>query len=263
MKKFYYLFKVSVEKIFKELKRYKFNTISDLILFYVLFMAMFLGIQGFGTSLGVSSADMGDSLEGFIIGYFLWTVMIMSFVDIAYNVIDDANKGTLEQLNMSNINLSQILVVRSMANLLVNVLLSIVLLFIIMYTTNKWIELKILSIVIPIFIGIFSILGIGLICGGLALIFKKIQSLLNLAQFFLIGLVTVFPKSKFISGLIPFNYVAGKIFFIVLGGNSFVDLSVLDYGIMIGNSIFYFAIGLLVFNQCVKIAKKKGLLGQY
>ena len=38
----------------------------------------------------------------------------MSFADIAYNVIDDAIKGVLEQLNMSNINLSQILVVRSM-----------------------------------------------------------------------------------------------------------------------------------------------------
>lgn len=263
MKKFYYLFKVSLEKTFKELKRYKFNTISNVLFFYVLFMGMFLGMQGFGASLGVSSADMADSLEGFIIGYFLWTIIIMSFADIAYNVIDDANKGVLEQLNMSNINLSQILVVRSMANLLVNLLISIGLLFIIMYTTNNWIELKIFSTIIPICIGIFSIFGIGLICGGLALIFKKIQTLLNLAQFFLIGLVTVFPENKFTSGLIPFNYVAGKIFFIVIGENSFVDLSVLDYGIMIGNSIFYFAIGLLVFNQCVKIAKKKGLLGQY
>lgn len=263
MKKFYYLFKVSIEKTFKELKRYKFNTISNLLLFYVLFIAMFLGVQGFGASLGVSSIDMGDSLEGFIAGYFLWTITLTSFMDIAYNVIDDASKGTLEQLNMSSMNLSQILVVRSVANLLINALLSIVLLFIIMYTTNHWLELKILSIIIPIFIGIFSILGIGLICGGLALIFKKVQSLLNLAQFFLIGLVTVFPESKFISGMIPFNYVARKTLFIMLGENSFTDLSVLDYGIMIGNSALYFVIGLLVFNQCVKIAKRKGLLGQY
>lgn len=263
MKAFFYLLKVSLEKTFKELKRYRFNTISRFLLFYVLFMAMFSGVKGFGTSLGLSNVEMGDNLEGFIVGYFLWTVMFISFVDIAYNIIDDANKGTLEQLNMSNIDLSQILVVRSLANLLINVLFSIVLLFVIMYSTDYWLEIKMFSTIVPIFIGIFSILGLGLICGGLALIFKKVQSLLNLAQFFLIALVTGFPKSKIVSGLIPFNAAAEKVHLTMTRGHTITDFSVLDYGIIIGNSILYFTIGLFVFNKCVKVAKKKGLLGQY
>lgn len=263
MKKSFYLLKVSLEKTFKELKRYRFNTISRFLLFYVLFMAMFSGVKGFGTSLGLSDVDMGNNLEGFIVGYFLWTVMFISFVDIAYNVIDDANKGTLEQLNMSNIDLSQILVVRSLANLLINVLFSIILLFVIMYSTDHWLEIKMFSTIVPIFIGIFSILGLGLICGGLALIFKKVQSLLNLAQFFLIALVTGFPKNKIVLGFIPFNAAAEKVYLTMTRGYTITDFSILDYGIIIGNSILYFIIGLFVFNKCVKVAKKKGLLGQY
>ncbi len=259
----YYLFKVSLEKTFKELSRYKFNTLTQFIIFYILFMAMFLGIRGFGISLGVSPLNMGENLEGFIVGYFLWTIIVVAYSDIAYGIIDDANKGTLEQLNMSNLGLSKILIVRTISYLLYYILFSFILLFIIMKTTNHWLEIKVFSIIIPIFIGVFSILGIGLICGGLALIFKKIQSLLNVIQYFLIGLVAVFPESFVMSILLPFNYAARGVFSTMMGGCSFTDFRAVDYGIMVGNSLLYFILGLIIFNQCVKVAKRRGLLGQY
>ncbi|SHH88726.1 ABC transporter permease [Sporanaerobacter acetigenes] len=263
MKKIHYLFKVSLEKNVKELYRYKFNTISNFLILYILFMVMFSGLKSFGMSLGVSPLDMGENLEGFIVGYFLWTIIMVAYSDIAFSIIDDASKGTLEQLNMSNINLSQILIVRSISNLLIETIFSIFLLLIIMKTTGHWLEINVLSILIPIFIGVFSILGIGLMCGGLALIFKRVQSLLNIIQYFLIVLVATFPRSRIISGLLPFNYAAGSIFSTMMGGCSFRDFSALDYGIMVGNSLLYFIIGLFVFNQCVKVAKRRGLLGQY
>lgn len=263
MKKYYYLFKVSLEKTVKELIRYRFNTISDIILLYVLFMAMFLGIRGFGIQMGASPLSMDDSLEGFIVGYFLWTIMFMAYSDIAYSVINDSGRGTLEQLNMSGISLARILTARSFSNLLINYLVSIIILFVIMASTGYWLQIKIFSILVPVLIGIFSILGIGLICGGLALIFKKVQSMLSIIQYFLIGLVAVNIHSKFVSSILPFRPAAEKVFMTVLGGCSLLDFSPLDYGIMIGNSVLYFSIGLFVFNQCVKLAKTKGLLGQY
>jgi ABC-2 type transport system permease protein len=226
-------------------------------------MAMFLGIKGFGIQMGASVVSMGDSLEGFIVGYFLWTIMVMAYSDIAYSIINDSSRGTLEQLNMSSISLARILTTRSFSNLLINYLVSIILLFVIMASTGYWLQIKIFSILVPIFIGIFSILGIGLICGGLALIFKKVQSLLSIIQYFLIGLVTINIHSEFVSSILPFRPAAEKVFMTILGGCSLSDFSPLDYGIMIGNSILYFSIGLFVFNQCVKFAKTKGLLGQY
>lgn len=263
MKKFYYLFKVSLERTVKELYRYKFNTISNFLIFYVLFMFMFSGIRSFGLSMGLSPIDMGENLEGFIVGYFLWTIIFLAYSNIAYGIINDANRGTLEQLNMSGISLSQIVIVRSFANLLLNIIFSIVLLLFIMKQTGYWLDVDIISILIPVFLGIFSILGIGLIFGGLALIFKKIQSLLNIVQYFLIALVAVIPESNIISAIIPFNRAAGMIFSIMMGGYSFTDFSLPDYGIIIGNSFLYLSIGLIVFNQCVKVAKSRGLLGQY
>lgn len=263
MKKFYYIFKASLEKTIKELSRYRFNTISYFLTLYIWFLMMFSGVRSFGISLGASPIDVGNSLEGFIAGYFLWTVISCAYSDIAYSIVNDASKGTLEQLNMSSMSLSTVLVVRGFANLLIDILFSMALLFIIMKTTNHWLEIEVFSILIPIFIGVFSILGIGLICGGLALIFKKVQSLLNMIQFFLIALIAITPKSKVVLEILPFRYVAEKLYLIMMDGYSFTDFSALDYGIMIANSVVYFSIGVLVFNQCVKIAKSRGLLGQY
>ena len=255
--------KVSIERTIKELIRYKFNTISNIIILYVLFMVMFLGVKSYGISFGASPIDMGETLESFIVGYFLWTIMFMAYSNVAHGLMNDANRGTLEQLNMSGIKLSTIVTARSLSTLLVNFIVSSALLFIIILTTGYQFEIKIFTVLLSIFLGIFSILGIGLIFGGLALIFKKISSLLGIIQYFLIAFVVVNPESEIIHNLIPFRPAADKVFLSMMGGYSLIDFELYDYMIMIGNSILYFGIGLLVFNRCVKIAKRKGLLGQY
>lgn len=265
MKKIYYLLKSSFEKSIIELIRYRFNTISDILSFYFLFIAMFYGIKVFGNSMNVSPVRLGETLEGFVAGYFLWTVILMAYSDTAHSVINDANRGTLEQISMSSIGLHTILAVRSFTNLMVNLIVCFLVLYSIMATTNYWLDIKIVQLLILILMGIFSILGISLIFGGLALIFKKIQSLLNVVQYFLIGLVFPSPKSlsTIVSIMLPFRPTIDKAYDIIFGGQSLFDISLGDYAVIIGNSIVYFLLGLLVFNYCSKVAKKKGLLGQY
>lgn len=265
MIKAYYLFKVSMEKSIKELARYKFNTISDLLSSYVLFIAMFTGVKIFGESMKVSSVNFGNTIEGFISGYFLWNIMILAYSDTANNIVGDANRGTLEQLNMSSLGLSSILVVRSLCNILISLLMSFILLFLIVITTQCSLNINIFSMLIPIFIGVFSILGISLIFGGLALIFKSIKSLLNIIQYFLVGLVLPTPQNlnPIISIILPFRPSIDAVYRIMLDGASFTAFSIVDVLIMVLNSSIYFTIGLFIFNQCSKAAKKRALLGQY
>lgn len=265
MKKLFYLFKVSFEKVIKELLRYKFDTISDILSLYVLFMAMFLGMKLFGMSMDVSPVKLGNTLEGFVAGYFLWTIMLMAYSDTANNVISDASRGTLEQISMSNLGLSSVLLVRSICNLIVNLLTCFAVLFFIMLTTGYWLNINIVPLLILIFLGVFSIFGISLIFGGLALIFKKIQSILNIVQYFLLGIV-IPPLGAFsdaVSLLIPFRKAVELIFKITIGGSSITEFALSDYLIIIGNSFIYLLIGLFIFKKCTVIAKRKGLLGQY
>lgn len=260
-----YLFKVSLEKALKDLTRYKFDTISDILSLYALFLAMFFGLKLFGIDMNVSPVSLGHTLEGFVSGYFLWTIMMMVYSDVAYGITNDASRGTLEQLSMSDMGLHSILIMRSIANMLIYVLICFVLLVIIMATTNYWLHINIISMLLPIIMGIFSILGISLILGGLALIFKKVQSFLNIIQYFLIGLVIPGPYSlnAVTSALLPFRPSIRMIYLSMFKGISFFDFPLYDYVIMIANSAAYLAVGLFIFNQCTKVAKRKGLLGQY
>ena len=265
MKKAFYLFKVSIEKSVKELVRYKFNTISDILSFYMLFIAMFFGLKFFGSSINASPVSLGETLEGLVVGFFLWTVMFMAYSDTAYTITDDASKGTLEQISMSSLGLHKVVVVRSISNMIVNFLVCFIVLFSIMATTNYWLNIKVGQLILIIMLGIFSILGIALIFGGLALIFKKIKSLLNIIQYFLLGIVIPGPGafSDMVSSIIPFRPTVGAIFNMAIGGESLADISSMQYGIIIANSAAYFIVGLIVFDICYKIAKKKGVLGQY
>lgn len=131
--------------------------------------------------------------------------MMLAYSNVAYGLMNDADRGTLEQLNMSGIRLSTIVTARSISTLIVNLITSIALLFIIILTTGYQFEIRILTVLLSIFIGIFSILGIGLIFGGLALIFKKVGSLLNIIQYFLIVFVIAIPDNIIIYNLLPFR----------------------------------------------------------
>lgn len=265
MKKLFYLFKVSFQKSFIELVRYRFNTISQIISFCMAFLMTFYIMRIFGLNMDVSPIRLGETLEGLVIGYFLWIVMVMAYADTANNIVNDANRGTLEQISMSNLGLHNVLIVRSLTNLVVNLLISFIILFIVMYITNCWLDIKTGQLLLLIFIGIFSILGIALMFGGLALVFKKVQSFLNMVQYLLIALVIAGPYSFKLStsALLPFRLSIEGIYRIVLLGESIADFSVVDFGLMIGNSAAYFFIGVFVFKLCSKVARKNGLLGQY
>ena len=262
MRRIFYFFKVSFDKSIKDITRYKFNTLMQFGTFYFLFMAMFLGLNFFGQNMDVSPIKLGDTLESFVIGYFMWTVMLIAYSSVAYSISNDASKGTLEQICMSSLGLHSVVIVRSIAELIINLIFCFVILFSIMVTTGYWLNIDVFPLALIIILGIFSIFGLSLIFGGLAIVFKQVNALLNLVQYFLIGFV-LFDMGPIVSAFVPFRPAANIIYRMSINGFNLVDVSLIQYLSLIFNSIFYFIIGLIVFNYCSKIAKKKGLLGQY
>lgn len=262
MKRMFYFFKVSFDKSIKDITRYKFNTLMQFGTFYFLFMAMFLGLNFFGQNMNVSPIKLGDTLESFVIGYFMWTVMLIAYSSVAYSISSDASKGTLEQICMSSLGLHSVVIVRSIAELIINLIFCFVILFSIMATTGYWLNIDVLPLALIIVLGIFSIFGLSLVFGGLAIVFKQVNSLLNLVQYFLIGFV-MFDINLLASAFIPFRPAANIIYYMCFSGANLLDIPLILYLSLIFNSVFYFIIGLIVFNYCSKIAKKKGLLGQY
>lgn len=262
MKKLYYLFKVSLLKSVKELTRYKFDTITNMGMFYLLFMAMFGGLKSFGGNLCSSPIKIGNTLDTFIVGYFLWTIMYMAYSNIAHSISSDSSRGTLEQIAMSNLGLHSVVIVRGFCNMLIDLIESFIILFLVMSSTGRTIEIQFLPILLIIFIGIFSMFGLGLILGGLAIIYKRVSAILNLVQFFLIGIC--FTSGNIATNIVyPFFTAKEMIYSLTLNKSTLSSLPLEMYGLLVLNSTIYFTVGIIVFKHCYKKSKKKGLLGQY
>ncbi len=84
------------------LKRYTFNTITQMVSVYFLFLVVFFGARGITSAVGGSPIALGDTLDSTIVGFFLvgfcrWP----STTQLAYSIMNEARLGTLEQLMMS------------------------------------------------------------------------------------------------------------------------------------------------------------------
>jgi ABC-2 type transport system permease protein len=77
------------------LVRYPVDTATRLFFTLIFFFLMFVGGKL------VAGQAISKSLEGLIVGYFLWTMATAAYMGIAKNVQDEASWGTLEQLYMS------------------------------------------------------------------------------------------------------------------------------------------------------------------
>ena len=64
------LFWALLKKEYIYLKRYSFNTISGIITIYLVFLLIFYGVKALG------GANFGDTLEGIVVGFMVWTFAI-------------------------------------------------------------------------------------------------------------------------------------------------------------------------------------------
>lgn len=238
--------------------RYFVNSLSGIIGVYIIFLLLFAGYKGLS---GVIAYD--GTIESLIVGYMVWVFSLFTYQQITLNITTEATQGTLEQLYLASTGYIKIALYRLLASFILHFIINVALLFILMLTTGKFLHLDIVSILPLLFLSLTGVAGIGLALGGLALIFKKIQSFLQLIQFFFIFLIAA-PVG---------NYAILKIFPLSLGNELIQQVMVsklritqminLDLVYLIINSFIYLALGLIIYKACEKIAMRKGLLSHY
>lgn len=191
----------------------------------------------------------------FIIYIVIWIIM-NAFSKMSELITKENKEGTLEILYTSPYNFIKIL----FANIIVNVLICIALL-ILLFIMNTSItgvlqNVNFLQLIIVITIGIFSLYGIGLIIAGLTLITKEIDTFL-----FIVKLVFAYCIMSFDSFLLPFGTAKNMIADIILNGSLEEEKMVINFIILLANSIIYFILGLVVYKYIEKLVLKKSSIG--
>lgn len=252
------LLNANIRKEYIEMKRYLPNTISMFLTIYFIFLAMFFGFKFIGDPTAFDS-----SIQYMIVSYVFWFLALISMQTIGYTITQEAMRGTLEQLYMSPMGVWKILMARMVGYVSVNLIIIILFLLAAMLTVGQWLPLNPLTTLPIILLTLISMFGVGFMLAGLAIVYKQVQALLQVAQFIFMGM-TFFPLSMFpFLAYAPFVKGVDMVRNVVMEGTTLSQIPMADFALLTGNAIFYFSLGVWIFLRCEKHSMQKGLLGQY
>lgn len=258
MTTFWNVLRVNTMMEYIELKRYKADTISLLLTFYIIFVAMMFGIQVIG-----DPAQASTNTQYIIVNYIFWYLGMMTLQSIGWTISDEAMKGTLEQLFMSPVKPWKIFLSRLIGTIFNHIVLVVFLLFLSMATAGEWLNLNPLAIFPILVLTLASMIGTSFVVAGMALIFKQINSFLQILQFIVAGLTFVPLSVAPYMVVAPFVKGVDMTRMIMIKGYTLADFTFGDYAWLVGNAVVYGIIGVAVYVACERYAMKKGLLGQY
>ena len=238
-----------------EMKQYWFETVSSIVVMCGMFAGLFYGIQSF-----TNDASGESSLDGLVFGFLLWTFATTSYNAVTKSVIEDNQKGFIEQLFLCPMGFSRLMLARSLVEMIWGVIFMTTIAWITMAITGNWLEINFIYFYLLLFISAFSLVGLGFIVSGLALIYKRVGTIGALFNIAFMGLVAIDALPFNIYSLLPFTAGASLTREVILQG---APLDLLDLLLVATNSSVYFFGGLYIFSKLEKRAKKLNLIGQY
>lgn len=242
-----------------ELRRYGFEMVSGIATIYGFFLVIFFGARIFGGD----RPGFGETLEGVVVSYAVWALTVLALGALTFELTQEAQQGTLEQLGMSSFGLVQVLVARVLTSLLVYFAVWSVLLIAMMATSGRWLHLDVVTVVPLLAATLLGVVGLGFVLGGLAVVFKRVQNALQVWQVLVIGLVVVPPDEVAVVKFFPLSWGSHLLRDAMVRETSIFAMGAGDLGFLALNSAFYFFGGLAVFAAFERIARDRGLLGHY
>jgi ABC-2 type transport system permease protein len=237
--------------------RYAFNTVTNLFTIYVFFALLFFG----GREVAPQAID--DSLTGIIVGFLLILTATVAYSDLSWELIREAQWGTLEQLYMSPLGFGRVVTVKTAVNLLVAFAFGGILLGAMLVTTGERLVLDPL-VVLPVgFLAVCSAVGVGYVLGGLALVFKRVENVFQIVQFSFLGLVAAPVDQIPVLKLLPLALGADLLREGMGRGTPLWELPTADLVLLVAVAAGYLLVGYALFGVLSRKARADGQLGKY
>lgn len=118
---------------------------------------------------------------------------------------------------------------------------------------------NIISFIITLIIGIFSLYGIGIILASISLLSKEINMINMIVKIGVLYLILKFDTNLFI----PFSYAKNILTELLLNNKPITAYPISYLALFLLNSLIFFVLGLVCFGFIEKFALKKGKLTGY
>ena len=251
------LFKIMLYKGYIELKRYPINTVSNFVVLFIFFLLIFAG----GSA--IAGEQFGDSLDGIIVGFFLFTLASGAYAGVADSVMKESEWGTLERLYMSPHRFVTAVGLDAVVTTTLTTGFAVILLGLMMLTTGRWLTIDPLTVTPLVILTLCSVLGIGFVIGGLALVYKRVENLFQLLQIGFIGLIAA-PVDRFwFLRLLPVSHGSFLLRRAVTENVHLWEFPASELAVLVGVSVSYLIVGCVTFQMATNMARDRGVMGHY
>lgn len=239
------------------LKRYPVNTASMFLTLVSFFAVIFFGGRA------VAGPALTQSLEGIIVGLFLFTLSTSAYSGLARNVASEAEWGTLERLFISPHGFGTVMAVKSVVNVLLSFLWGFSVLLVTMAISRRWLQIDPLTVVPLVTLTLLSVLGIGFFFAGVALVYKRIENVFQLVQFGFVGLIAAPVEAVPLLGVLPVALGSTMTQQAMAEGVRLWEFEPAALGTLVLVNVAYLLAGYYCFQVATRKARSESLLGHY
>jgi ABC-2 type transport system permease protein len=245
--------------------RYPLDLLSGIAIMYVFFLGLFTGAQSIAGPAGSFGAQ---NLGGLVIGFSLWFLALFAINAVTVDIESEARQGTLEQVFVSVRSFVALLWVRGIVHVVLGAAAVATLALLIQLTTGHWLNLgaaNLLPALWALVLTVLQVLGLGLILGGLSLVFKRIGQVAAIVQFGLFFLATVDVsalETPWRTLVLHAPVAGGATVLRLLNGGQY-DSALYALGGLALDTLLYAGIGTLVFVGLQRVALRAGSLSHY
>ncbi len=244
-------FAAELRKYYLEVKFYYPNHIVNLVVLFIMFSGFF--------KLFTNSDVIPDS--AYYIGFVYWFYANGIIGESSVSISTEKQSGTFEQLLIKPSSLSSILFYRSACWLLFqSAEIAVVMLALHMILS---VPMSFSLLIIPVFIiTMLGLIGISYLLSALTLVFTKTASFTTIFSYLLLffsGVAEGVGERGAAYYLLPLSQGIDISRRIILK----LDVTVLDIGLLVFNTIVYLLLGIVVFHSIMKSGRKKGISMEY
>lgn len=251
------LFILEFVRVLRLQLRYPLEFVSGLVLLTLLFYGLLIGAQHMT---GVD--NVGEGLDGIIIGYGTWIIVVAGLSQIPGDITGEAQRGTLESVFLAQYRPDAIFLARTLSGSLQNLVLTFLVVLLLLWLTERSVRFP-PSAMLAVATTVIASVSLGFIAGGLALKFKQVSRALVLAQYPLLFLMLtpfedMMKEVTNLALLLPVVPSAITLRELTSGDVSLGDSHIVSAAV---NAVAYLAFGMFLFNRYMRSVRANGLLG--
>ena len=237
--------------------RYPANAVGGIVI-----SLFFFGLLFYGGRM-VAGQALTDSLEGIIVGYFLWTLSVGAYSAISNDIASEVQWGTLERHLMTPFGFAPVVLLKGVAKVVRTFITSSVILAAMLLISGTTLELNVVTVVPVAVLAIVSVLGLGLAAGGVSILYKRIGNWLNLLQFGFIVLISAPAFDLGWTRFLPLAQGSALLQRAMVDGTRLWEFPLTDLAVLLVVAVAYMLLGYVVFQVATRRARRLGVLGDY